>query len=659
MEVISDSRIGVDTDKGKKPKLVARIRSKVKKVLSTTSLQDMWANGKSTVNIVNDIPITPPPKKPILHQEVKESIIIPQPTEVSLWIVIPTHNRPEKFKVCLKRVMEQIGPRDHVIAVASGFSTFQAVREASTSQKITGILCGDVNVNIARSLANRLIPEDAVVVETGDNDYIMPGAIERLRKGFEDPDIGVVYGNLQYIDPDGTERGAPMKKPAWVPGIMHRRCEVKGLHAYRKTIYTRYGGWYESENPAGDHANAMRWEDAGVKFLSVGGKPLVKCEWDIENGMSANNEKKRAQHLNSQSFARGEYKRKYSVAMVCWAVAGRRTKMLALLDKICDPDQIKIYASSRGRYGLACDTDEHIKNRTVWWNTMEQLDEWLPAHQVNHLFVDRMNFATRSAALDRRVVVDVCDLRTQRIGAHDDIDEKVLCTSPNVWLMFVSEGHRDYVCEKYKLPIERTHIVKNLPMKSWRPEEPLDPEDKVPNSIVYFGGITAKKGHTAAYRYYYDLFKMFKDSGIDVHIYPSGSRIEEVKSGYAEFNVHERFDHRDIYKVLRKYSVGLAGYEDRAGCPAVSHDYAMKCYPNKATDYMMAGIPTLSYALGLSECDVKNWGVCVPKGRANEMVDAYHQALTMHIDYERWQSEFCMESQAPKIIEAYDWVMSG
>jgi hypothetical protein len=343
--------------------------------------------------------------------------------------------------------------------------------------------------------------------------------------------------------------------------------------------------------------------------------------------------------------------------MVCWSMAGRRTKMLGLIDKICDPENVKIYASNRGRYGTACDVDDDIRRRIVWWASMGDLSEWLKAHQVCHLFVDRMDFALQSHVIDRRIVVDVCDLRTQRTGEHGYDDERKLCTSPNVYLMFVSEGHRDYICEKYDMPVERTHIVPNLPMKSWRPEEPLKEEERVPNSLVYFGGITARKNHVAAYRYYYDIFKALKDAGVDVHIYPSGGRIKEVKEGYGEFTVHDRFAHRDIYDVLRRFSVGFAGYEDRAGCPDVSHSYAMKCYPNKATDYMMAGIPTLSYALGLAEKDVKNWGVCVPKGDAKRIVDAYFEAKGKEIDFERWQNEFCMENQAQKILDAYDWVM--
>ena len=654
-EIISDVRIGIDTDKDSRIRKVGRnIRRRVKQILTTSNmylsdeereLVEDVGDGRTRVLPVSEAQV---PSPYFVPQEIP-----PQPTEVALWIIIPTYNRPEEFKKCVGSVARQLGPRDHIIAVASGFKMFEHVREMSFNPKVTGLLLGDVIVNVARKTALGLVPDDAVVVEIGDNDYVRMHSLSRIRAAFEDTEVGVVYGDFIFMDKDGNTRGEPMKKPAWEPGVMHKRCEIRGMHAYRKTVYLQYGGWYENEHPAGDHANAMRWEDAGVKFVSLRGNLLVNCTYD-RDGMSV--ARRSEQHKNSQAFSRGEYRRKYSIGMVCWSVAGRRTKMLALLDKICDPEKIKIYASSKGRYGTACDTDDHIRKRIVWWGSSKSLDAWLPNHEVAHLFVDRMNFASRIAAGDRRVVVDVCDLRTQRTGDHKHEDEKLLCTSPNVWLMFVSEGHRDYICEKYGLPVERTHIVQNLPMKAWRPEDPLKEEDRVPNSIVYYGGITAKKNHIAAYRYYYDIFKAFKDAEIDVHIYPSGSRGDEVKEGYKEFNVHDRFHHRDIYSVLRKYSAGLAGYEDRAGCPEVSHNYAMRCYPNKATDYMMAGIPTVSYALGLAEKDVKNWGVCVQKGDAHKLVDAYFEALKKDIQYDIWQNQFCMESQAPKIIEAYDWV---
>jgi len=670
-EIVFDASMGMSAEQAprptrkKKPR-VGRPGSHHKEILTTSQVDSNIhrkargggaAGAGAFVPSIPEVAQPPTTRFPAMGtsvQVVRQKGFPLQPTEVALWVVIPTHNRPKEFPRCLERVLAELGPDDRVVVVASGFRMFQAVREASRHPSVIGLLFGDCTVNEARRHANGIVPEGAAIVETGDNDFITTGSLDRIREAFEDPKLGVVYGNLQFLDIHGRAHGPMIRKPAWEKGIMHRRCEVKGLHAYRKIVYEQYGGWYQSEWPAGDHANAIRWEDAGVKFKSIGGPPLVCCTWDPE-GMSTGKLRSQ-QHHNSQQFARGHYRRKYSVGMACWAVAGRRTKMLALIDDICDQSKVRIYACARGRYGAACDTDEHIRKRIVWWKAMSELDEHLPKHEVSHLFVDRLNFATRSAALGRRVVVDICDLRSQRTGTHDDPDEKILCTSPNVWLMFVSEGHRDYICEKYGMPIERTHIVPNLPMKSWRPEEPITEEEKVPNSLVYYGGITAKRGHTAAYRCYYDLFLALKNAGVDVHIYPSGARKREVEEGYAEFTVHERFDHRDIYKILRKYTVGFAGYEDRAGCPKVSHDYAMKCYPNKATDYMMAGIPTVSYALGLAEKDVQNWGVCVPKGSAGRLADAYEEARIKVIDYERWQNIFCMESQADKLIEAYDWV---
>jgi len=568
-------------------------------------------------------------------------------------VVLPSRNRPTAFQNAVSAILPQLEKHDRLIAIASGKKMFEHIKRLSEDPKVIGLLVGDATVNTARRVANGLVPETAIVVETGDNDIIRPKALERMRKAFEDPTIGVVYGNLQFMDKNGKMRGQPIKKPVWEKGAMHRRCEVRGLHAYRKNIYTEYGGWYEDECPAGDHANAVRWEDADIRFCSLGGAPLVTCTHD-KSGLSVAH--KHDQHLNSQAFARGEYRRKISVGLVCWSMAGRRTKMLSLIDRICDPENVKIYACAKARYSVASDLDDGIQRRTTWWPHHDVFDEWLPSHDVNHLFVDRTCVAASFVASGQRVVVDICDLRTQRTGDPNNENEKILCTSPNVFLVFVSEGHRDYICEKYHIPQSRTHIIPNLPLKSWRPEKPLDPKDRVPNSLVYYGGVTTRKNTMWAYRYYYDVFKAFKDAGIEVHIYPSSPRQGEIKKLYGEFNLHPKFHHRDIYKILRRYDVGLAGYEDRAGCPKVSHDYAMSCYPNKATDYMMAGIPTLSYALGLAEKDVQNWGVCVPKGKAGDLLDAYYEAKEKQIDFNVWQEKYCMENQAQKILDAYDWV---
>lgn len=662
-EITSDVEMGFDSGQIKRhrPKRKEPSRSKVKKILTTGDVDTLGVPHVPKKEFPQPRNLQPniPPKK--THVEIpslsstKTDVVMPQPTEVEFWIVVPTRNRPVEFKKCIGGLLEQLEPRDRIVAVATGDEMFDIVRGVAEHPQVLGLLIGQASVNTARRTANGLIPENAVIIETGDNDYIRPNSLKRIRKAFEDPDAGVVYGNLQFIRKDGRPYGPITRKPVWAKGVMHKRCEIRGLHAYRKTIYSTYGGWYEEELPAGDHANAIRWEDAGVKFVSLGSQPLVNCVWDPA-GMSV--ARRHDQHMNSQAFARGEYKRNISVGFACWSMAGRRTKMLALVDKICNPENVKLYACGKSRYSQAMDLDPDIQRRVVLWRTVDDLNEWLPNHQVPHLFIDRLCFAADLVKRGRRVVVDVCDLRTQRQGAAtDDEDERILCTSPNVWLMFVSEGHRDYICERYDVPVERTRIVTNLPMRAWQPKTPLAIEDKVPNSLVYYGGIGTRKNQTYSYRYYYNLFKLFKDAGIEVHIYPSCGRPTEMKALYSEFHIHERFEHRNIYDTLRRYSVGFAGYEDRAGCPEISHNYAMSCYPNKATDYMMAGIPTLSYALGLSEKDVKNWGICIPKGDAHRLVAAYYEAIEKQIDFQRWQSEFCMESQAPKILAAYDWVM--
>jgi len=580
------------------------------------------------------------------------------PTEVQLIISIATKNRPMEFCKCFKLALAQMRDSDKMIIAATGSMMVPYVQKAvDEDDRITGLILRDgSSVNSARRAINCHVPQYAVVVELGDNDYLRAGALERIRDAFEVEHVGVVYGNFQPVDGEGKPKSEVIEKKPWERGAHKRRCEVRGLHGYRKAIFDKWGGWYEDECPAGDHANALRWEDAGVIFHSLGGDPIVDVTID-SHGMSHGSNKVQ-QHLNSQKFARGEYRKKVSVSLIAWAIAGRRTKMLALLDWMLDPENVKLYASAKNRYRASSDTDASIRRRTVYWRDEPDILQKLDPDTVPHLFVDRIYIAPALVQAGRRVVVDVCDLRTQRCGEGADRSEEILCTSGNVWLMFVSEGHRDYICEKYGVPVERTRIIPNLPMKSWRPLTPLAAEDKVPNSIVYYGGITARKNSNWSYRYYKTAFDAFKAAGIEVHIYASTPRTE-LGTEYNGFHLHEKFDHRNIYETIRRYDVGFAGYEDRAGCPKVAHDYAMGCYPNKATDYMMAGIPTLSYALGLAEKDIKNWGICVPNGRADDLVDAYFAAKAMTIDWDRWQNEFCMERQAGKIMDAYRWVREG
>jgi len=322
------------------------------------------------------------------------------------------------------------------------------------------------------------------------------------------------------------------------------------------------------------------------------------------------------------------------LAIVCFGFRGRREKFIELQERMFEPGNIGIFAMTEsGHLGVQ-----------YWKNTVElgrMLDEFDP--DIVHAYVDRTVLASMILEMKFPTVIDMHDCAEYR-GQDDPFIKSVYeSDSPKI---FASPGLAEYVEAHYG--VKDHHIIMNLPLKRWLK---FKKKKKLPgNNIVYFGGL-ASLGVEHDYRYYEKLFKVFTENGINVHIYPVDPDITAESLGWKGCIIHDTINgYENLYAELSQYQAGFVGYNDINADPKIL-TYPQACVPNKAFDYLMAGIPTVAYNLGYSEKYVRNWGVCVQD--AGNLSDAYYMAKSKEIDYERWQEMFTLDQYHDELAGIY------
>ena len=316
------------------------------------------------------------------------------------------------------------------------------------------------------------------------------------------------------------------------------------------------------------------------------------------------------------------------LAILCFNFRGRRQKFIELQQKMFD--DIRIFAKAEGYH-----------HDIFRWDNIDQIKSLLEEYEpdIVHVYVDRTVLAAVSLQLGFPTITDMHDCAELR--GHDDpfIQEVYSYDNPK---LFSSPGLADYVVNKYK--IKDHTIIPNLPLKEWHDFERM--EKIGGENIVYFGGLTMQDS-LFNYRYYEEIFKIFINAGIDVHVYPA----DEDFPGYEglDLKIHPTVkDYKKLYSELSRYNVGFIGLNE-VSC---TQDYAKICLPNKAFDYMTARIPTLSFNIGYPEKYIKNWGICVNK--LDDLVPAYYKAKEKKIDYDKWREKFYLEKYFNTLADIYD-----
>ena len=298
------------------------------------------------------------------------------------------------------------------------------------------------------------------------------------------------------------------------------------------------------------------------------------------------------------------------IAFAMQAFCARRHKFYELMK---DEHDIELFCLWKARN----DSDSPAKLQVCKNNVDLQERIRKGKFDVVHVFTDYCDMANRLMQTEK-IIIDTYDVGEMR-GTKDNFSEVVYQSK---WPKLFSSGkHREYLKNKYNIQ-GKTWVIPNLHLKKWC--EKIAPGAKLPGeNIVYYGGVSLLKTSDYGYRLYVKQFRKFADAGIKVHIYPANTtRRYKIYEG-ENIILHKKVDHEGLLQELSKYRVGFLGYNDLDVNP-VPVAYAKTCLPNKAFDYMMAGVPSLSYNLGYAEKYVKNWGVCC--SNVDELVEGYFKA---------------------------------
>ena len=122
----------------------------------------------------------------------------------------------------------------------------------------------------------------------------------------------------------------------------------------------------------------------------------------------------------------------------------------------------------------------------------------------------------------------------------------------------------------------------------------FEPHETIPKTCVYAGGLIPweSKDKLFGYKALHDVFKAVINAGWEMHGYCLN---HSVRKEYEDMGViwHDPVHPGALYKELSRYAVGLQAFS-RTGTKE-SRAYARIAVPNKAYDYIGAGIPVLGY----------------------------------------------------------------
>ncbi len=183
------------------------------------------------------------------------------------------------------------------------------------------------------------------------------------------------------------------------------------------------------------------------------------------------------------------------------------------------------------------------------------------------------------------IMNDVPSLRRDGIPTQREHD----LVSSASGVLFASPIHLEYVQKHYG--VENYELVLLRPLLE---DLRFIPLPKQPKTVVYAGGIGINSNNSFGYRDYRQIFSNIIDCGWTVHIYPIKEKYEECHAyGRIGCVVHNTVPPNALYQHMSQYSMGFQGYSHLC-----DQRYTQVCYPNKAWEYLAAGIPTLGFNTG-------------------------------------------------------------
>lgn len=332
------------------------------------------------------------------------------------------------------------------------------------------------------------------------------------------------------------------------------------------------------------------------------------------------------------------------VAIFCGGFGGCRAKIHDLYCQLFGKENIAVYRK-RDRY-----VDQDAPEGKTWDNPAYHVKE-IMQYDVVHAFCDDTSeiipLLSRAKQIGKKIIVHQHDIYSMRDLV--DMGEPHVYSGPmsnSAVHVLTSQAHYRYLQSMYGNFMVR--VMLNMPVASWSQEKIETP--KIEKSMAYFGYITSADDKQSGYRFYADVWKPILDEGYSIYVYANGEAKQEWYDTYKTDKAYPVYfmphiPHKHLGYAISRHTFGFVGYGDPAWMPKAAKKYAPTCVPNKAFEYMFAGIPTVGYNCQEASMYVNKWGACCDK--TSDLPATIKKALEMDIDYDRLRGIYNMESQIP------------
>jgi len=175
-------------------------------------------------------------------------------------IITPSFNSENCIFHCLESVRNQSYKNiEHLLI--DGASRDDTLKIAKTYSHISKIISEtDHGIYDAINKGIRLASGQIIAILNSDDYYSHPLVLKKVMEAFENQDVDIVYGDLNYVDK--TDPGKIVRK--WRSGEYNKDRFLKGwmpphpAFFIRKSCYTRYGAYNTSLNISADYELMLR-----------------------------------------------------------------------------------------------------------------------------------------------------------------------------------------------------------------------------------------------------------------------------------------------------------------------------------------------------------------------------------------------------------------
>jgi glycosyltransferase involved in cell wall biosynthesis len=206
----------------------------------------------------------------------------------ALSVIIPCHNAQQWIGETLTSVLAGTTLPLEVIVVDDG-STDQSASTVESMASVRLVRSENRGVSAARNLGFQASQAAGVVFLDAD-DLLLPGALDRQFKVWEQSGADMVYGDYQHLEEREGGRWEPAKIMATSFGDEPELAVIQGVwrpsgaYLFRRTLVAEIGGFEPTQSVLAD---CRFYFDCAVKARGLAHNPSVTCLYRVHrNGQS-------------------------------------------------------------------------------------------------------------------------------------------------------------------------------------------------------------------------------------------------------------------------------------------------------------------------------------------------------------------------------------